>query len=87
MPYSFLALRRKGEPLEPRGVRVLGRPKVLRGRALLEVCDASGLATRTLFERDAKKLFKRLDRSGELLLADVRCDGERILEFRPIGEA
>lgn len=86
LPYSFLALRRKGERLEPRGARVLGRPRLLKGRALLEVCDASGLATRTLFERDAKKLFKRLDRSGELLLADVRCDGERIVEFTPLVE-
>ena len=85
LPYAFVALARRGEPLPPRGTRVLGRPRLLKGRALLECCDASGVATRTLFERDAKPLFKRLDRSGELLLADVRSEGERIVEFHSLA--
>lgn len=85
LPYSFLALRRKGEPLEARGLRVLGRPRLLKGRALLDCCDATGVHSRTLFERDAKKLFKRLDRSGEILVADARVEGERLHEFRPLG--
>jgi len=84
LPYSFVALERRSTPLPPRGARILGRPRLLKGRALLECCDASGVAARTLFERDAKPLFKRLDRSGELLLADVRCEGERIVEFTPL---
>ncbi len=84
LPYAFVALARRGEPQPPRGTRVLGRPRLLKGRALLECCDASGVATRTLFERDAKPLFKRLDRSGELLLADMRSEGERIVEFHSL---
>ena len=87
LPYAFLALARRSEPLAPHGTRILGRPRLLKGRALLECCDASGVATRALFERDAKPLFKRLDRSGELLVADVRCEGERLVEFRPLGDA
>lgn len=84
LPYSFLALARRSEPLVPRGTRVLGRPRLLKGRALLECCDAHGVATRALFERDAKPLFKLLDRSGELLLADMRCEDERIVEYTPL---
>lgn len=86
LPYSFLALRRKDEPVEPRGLRVLGRPRLMKGRALLDGCDATGVHSRTLFERDAKKLFKRLDRSGEILVADARLEGERLLEFRLQGD-
>lgn len=84
LPYAFVALARRGEPTQSHGTRVLGRPRILKGRALLECCDATGVRTRTLFERDAKSLFKRLDRAGELLLADVRCEGERMVEFRSL---
>lgn len=86
LPYAFLALRQRGEPVERRGVRVVGRPRLLKGRALLDVCDSSGLREHTLFERDARKLFKRLDRSGAILLAEVRAEGQRLIEFNPIVE-
>lgn len=87
LPYSFVALARREQPIEPRGVRVLGRPRLLKGRAQLELCDANGLSSGTLFERDARRLFKRLDRSGEIWVADARCEGERIVEFVPLPEA
>jgi len=84
LPYAFVALERRTTPSAPRGARILGRPRLLKGRALLECCDEHGVATRTLFERDAKPLFKRLDRSGEILFADLRCEDERVVEYTPL---
>jgi hypothetical protein len=86
LPYSFVALRR-GEKLEHGGARVLGRPRVLKGRAVIDVCDASGLHARTLLERTDRDLFRRLAKGGgEPRVLDLELEGGRVVRATPRGE-
>ena len=83
LPYSFLALaRRSATDATTCGgaTRFLGRPRLLKGRALLDACDESGVRELSLLERTDKRLFKRLDRAaGEPLIFDVEVDERRII--------
>ena len=85
LPYTFLALERRGDrdPNAPGAARLVGRPRRLKGRALLDVCDASGVRELALLERTDKAMFKRLDRAGEVSVVDVDADGERIQRIAP----
>ena len=64
LPYSFLALERKGlrEPLPgllPDGYsRIIGRPRIYKGFARIFNCQSSGVRDLTLQKRDAPELFK-----------------------------
>lgn len=64
LPYSFLALERKGlrEPLPgllPDGYsRFIGRPRIYKGFARIFNCQSSGVRDLTLQKRDAPELFK-----------------------------
>ncbi len=64
LPYSFLALAR-GAPVELPGelARVLGRPRMEKGRARLDLCTASGVATRDFLERHDRARFAELGES------------------------
>lgn len=61
LAYSFLVLGR-GPRLahDPRDGRILGRPRVEKGRALLDVCRAEGVATLSFLERTDKRFFRAL---------------------------
>ena len=68
LPYSFLALAKSavaGEPPPPDLVRVLGRPRMEKGRARLDVCAASGVATRHYLARFSKERFDELGDSPQ----------------------
>lgn len=80
VPYSFLALVRRDEVDVPAsGARLLGRPRVQRGRALLDVCDADGVHDVTMLQRLDKPLFKQLERTaGESWVLDLELEGDRI---------
>ena len=53
-----------------------------RGRAFLEVCDASGVRELDLLQRADRALFKELeDMAGKPLLFDARIEGKRIVEL------
>jgi SAM-dependent methyltransferase len=79
LAYSFIALA-KSPATQPTGLhRILGRPRMLKGRALVDACSASGVATLSLLERIDRKLFKSLDEaSNEPRLWRIELDGERI---------
>jgi len=82
LPYSFLALRRRTDrPVERRSneVRILGRPRTLKGRALVDVCSQDGVATRSILERLDRKLFKSLSQTtGEPRVWRVEIEEQRI---------
>lgn len=84
LPYSFIALAAR-EAREPDGcvARILGRPRITKGRALLDVCDESGVRALPLLERLDKQLFKRLDRNThEPLLAQLEVGEKGITAIR-----
>lgn len=66
LPYSFVALDR--EPPRPApGRRVLGRPRLQRGRALVDLCGPEGVESTQLLQRDHKDLFKALKKDATIL--------------------
>lgn len=70
LPYSFLVLGRgERRAHDPRDARILGRPRVEKGRALLDVCRAEGVETLRYLERMDKAFFRGLSdapQSGRL---------------------
>ncbi|MEM8709640.1 MAG: small ribosomal subunit Rsm22 family protein [Planctomycetota bacterium] len=66
LPYSFVALRARSlgapEPVQA-GARMLQRARLQRGRALLDLCDESGVREASLLQRTDKALFKDLKKS------------------------
>jgi ribosomal protein RSM22 (predicted rRNA methylase) len=64
LPYSFLACVREGARETPADLaRVLGRPRMQKGRARLDLCRASGVETRDYLERIDKARFQELGES------------------------
>jgi SAM-dependent methyltransferase len=84
LPYSFLAVARHGAvPLAGPGARLLARPRLTRGRAEFELCDASGVAHVDFLQRTDKQLFKALDDvGGEPWLFDATLAGRRVTALR-----
>lgn len=90
LPYSCLVLRRAastpnaaaasdGTSLE----RVLGRPRMQKGRVLLDVCGVAGCRRLSLLERDAGDEYERLDDpAGECLRYSMEIDEKRIRKLR-----
>jgi SAM-dependent methyltransferase len=86
VPYAFLALSREPATADAVVARILGRPRVTKGRAALDVCDASGVRELSFLERTDKTLFKRLDRAAhEPLLRELGVDGDRATVIRERG--
>ena len=80
LPYSFLALARPGAFARSQGsARLLGRPRLQRGKALLDVCNDQGVHDLTLLQRTDKRLFKSLESTaGQAWVLDVEREGDRI---------
>jgi SAM-dependent methyltransferase len=81
LPYSFLALSRRGALAVPPSptVRLLGRPRLTRGRAELEICRAEGVAAVDFLQRTDKRLFKELeDAAGRPWIFDATVEDGRI---------
>lgn len=80
LPYSFLALARRGRfALGGPNARLLGRPRLTRGRARFELCDASGVAEVDFLQRTDKAFFKALDDvAGEPVVLDATVEGTRV---------
>jgi len=65
--------------------RVLGRPRLLKGRAELQACTRAGLVDLRLLQRVAPALHKRLgDAAGERFLWRWRASAGRIEAVEPI---
>ncbi len=79
LSYSFVALTRAPQARDESIARILGRPRLLKGRALVDACSAEGLATLTLLQREDRQLFKSLEQpSNEPRLWRFERDGSRI---------
>ena len=80
LPYSFIALARPGQLSLREGpnARLLGRPRLTRGRAELELCRAEGVVSVDFLQRTDKRLFKALDDvPGEPWLFAATIEGQR----------
>lgn len=88
LAYSFLALvRRTDTPLSrcQADVRILGRPRVLKGRAMVDACSHDGVDTWSILERTDKALFKSLDQaSNEPRVWRVEVAEKRIQNVEPL---
>jgi len=85
LPLSFLVLDRRTEaaPLPENALRLLGRPRMEKARALLFGCDRSGVRDRRFLKRRDGAAF-RLARHGDLAtLLLCRQDGDEIMELAP----
>ena len=81
VPYSFLALRKKtGDRAETaESERILGRPRIEKGRALVDACGPHGLRALRLVARDDRALFERHEApEGEALLYRLAVEDGRI---------
>lgn len=95
LPYSYLVLRRRASAPDTTGAtgaaraeeatqgtgesRILGRPRVTKGKVQLDRCDASGVRTVSLLARDAPQLFRMLeDAAGERLVFRFQESGDRV---------
>jgi SAM-dependent methyltransferase len=80
LPYSFLALARRGAvALGGPGARLLARPVLTRGRAQFELCDSCGVRHVDFLQRSDKRLFKAMeDVAGEPWLFDATLEGRRV---------
>ncbi|MBK7643740.1 MAG: hypothetical protein IPJ19_11955 [Planctomycetes bacterium] len=85
LPYSFLALATAQPDTTPADVgRVLGRPRMEKGRARLDLCTRTGVQTRDYLARFDKQRFRELGESPERArLFRVREEGERIVGLDP----
>lgn len=83
LPYAFLACAQRGRfELAGPGARQLGRARLERGRAFLEVCDAEGLRALDVLQRTDKALYKELDdMAGKPLLFDATIEGRRLVRL------
>ena len=62
---------------------MLGRPRITKGRAQIDNCDADGVRTQSLLQRDDPALFKRLrEPEGEHFVYRWQVSGERV---RPLS--
>ncbi len=83
LPYAYLALAARGALAQAgaRGgrARLIGRPRLSRGRALLDVCDENGVRELAYLQRTDKALFRSLgDTAGEPWIFEVEVEGRRI---------
>lgn len=83
LAYSFVALTRSSVEFDAAQHRILGRARLMKGRALLDACSREGVRTVSLLERLDRKLFKTLDEpSNEPKLWRLELDGARITALR-----
>lgn len=83
LPYSFLVMQhRVGAATEESTARILGRPRIGKGHALLDVCDRSGVLEMRILQRTAPALFKRWKHGpDELPIYRARTEGSRIVDI------
>lgn len=84
---SYLVLQEEVASLPGDVGRVLGRPKIEKGRARVDLCTASGVARLDLAKRDDPRLWRAWKRPGrERLLYHVDVDGSRLRSARAFDE-
>jgi hypothetical protein len=90
LPYAWLVMRARALGPAQRvagAARVLGRPRMQKGHAQVQACDANGLSELRLLERDARDEVRRLGHpAGERLVYTWRVERGRIRDPRPRTE-
>ena len=85
LPLAFLALdKRPVAPLLSGATRMIGRPRLYKAHALMLGCDASGVSEKRLMKRHAPEFFRKLKRDECDPLQTWRCEGDEILEAKPL---
>ncbi len=91
LPLSYLVMlrrdlapRRPEVPADRLLARPLGRPKVEKGRALLDLCSTAGTDRLRLLERLDRPFFKRLKAGPYHGLVAAKVDGERLEAIEPL---
>lgn len=85
LPLSFLVLDKRPLARLPDGTaRVIGLPRVRKAEALIFACDASGVRDRRLMKRALPGEFARLKKGDVDALQIWRCEGDEILEAKPM---
>lgn len=87
LPYSALALDRRPSAADatPKSgiARVLGRPRIEKGAARLDVCRETGVKDLRFLQRLDKAAYKRLaEPAGERFFWDVEAENGRVRAFR-----
>lgn len=83
LPLSFLVLdRRAATPLPPGTVRVLGRPRVYKAHAVVQVCEADGVTECELHRRHLPAAFRELRKGLCPALPIWEREGHRVVAVR-----
>ncbi len=86
LPVSFLVLdRRPRSPLPSDATRLIGRPRVLKGHALVTGCGRGGIRERRIAKRVAPRLFRAADREELPGLASWVIDGDALVDVIPLA--
>ncbi len=87
LPYAFLVVGDGSpQPHVPGLGRILGRPRIGKGHALVDWCDASGVRTLRLLERHDPKLLRSWKKSTpEAPLFVGTVEGERVTALEAYG--
>jgi ribosomal protein RSM22 (predicted rRNA methylase) len=85
LPVSFLVLdRRRPSPLPAGATRLLGRPRVLKGRASMLGCSAHGVREHRLLKRTAPDLFRAASRGEVPSLGAWRLEGDDVIDVQSV---
>lgn len=88
LPLSYLVLdRRTAPPLPEDTVRLIGRPRVYKGHALVFGCTAGGVAEKRLNKRNQPEAFRRARKDRLDTLFRWNCTGPDIDRLDPWTEA
>ena len=86
LPLSYLLLDKRSPAARPPGaVRLIGRPRVQKGWALLCGCDETGVHERRLAKRTFPREFRDARRDCLDSLQTWACDGDVITRLQPLG--
>ena len=84
LPLSWLALDARPAPAFPEDTRrVIGRPRVYKGHALVLACDAAGVRDRTLTKRRLPEAFREIKKEEFASLQAWSEAGGQVIRTRP----
>ncbi len=87
LPYSFIALERSSGRPGAANARILGRPRLSRGRACLTLCMESGLVDADFLERTDRALFRGWERDrGWEKVGVAELTGTRLTKWSPSAQ-
>jgi len=84
VPYAYFALGPGAGTSLPGAIRILGRPRLEKGRAMIDACDEIGVRVLRVLERDAKAIVKDFSEPSKLARPfQVSIEGERVRSIEP----